>query len=88
MGPIFHKLKKEYKDKPILFFYLDYTNNKTRAEAEKKGREAGIENLTRYSDRTGVIVLVKRNDLSSIETLTVDYTIEDIKESIDDAMAE
>ena len=88
MGPIFPKLKKANEGKSIRFYYLDFTDEKTTIGAKKKGMDAGIEDLTLFSGKTGVIVLVNRDDYSMIEKLTVDYTLEEMQESIDDALAE
>ncbi len=86
MGPIFHKLKKDYKGKPVKFVLLNFTDKKTTKAAERKGSELGIKNIYDIHKGTGVIVLLDGKSLKEITRLHPGQTEKQMREEIEKAL--
>jgi len=86
MGPIFHKLEKDYKGKSVQFVLLDFTDKKTTKAAERKGTELGIKNIYDIHKGTGVIILLDGKNLEEITRLTPGQTEKQMREKIEKAL--
>ncbi len=86
MGPIFHELKKTYEKKPVRFVLLDLTNKETAEKARALGLELGIENIFALNSYTAVIMLLDANNLNVVNQLDLRYTIDEMRQRIDQAL--
>jgi hypothetical protein len=58
MGPIVKQLTGDYQDKSIKFVTFDFTNDETKAAAQKAAKEMGVAGLySEHAPRTGFVLL-------------------------------
>ncbi len=87
MGPIFKKLVKSDRGDKTAYIKLDLTDKITSAIAKEVAAGYGIRNIFRYSNGTGVIVLVDAETLEPIKQLTIRQSALEMAKDIDSAVA-
>jgi len=72
MGPVFEDLQNKMDGSDVLFIKLDFTNNKTKNQANLLGAELGLANILKRNYRkTGFILVIDAKTKKVLKKLTI-----------------